>query len=102
MENDISKIISLIMENPDIIEKIKSLSQSSEAPQSEAENRDEARVNEDTSEVKASVDREPGADLKSRRKHLLFALKPYLSSERAKAIDSMVSISDILEIARRH
>ena len=37
---------------------------------------------------------------KARRAQLLGALKPYVSGERAKAIDSMMSIAEILEVMK--
>ena len=37
---------------------------------------------------------------KKRRSELLSALKPFLSNERAKAIDSMITIADILEVMK--
>jgi hypothetical protein len=37
---------------------------------------------------------------RSRRRELLCALKPYVSEQRGRAIDSMMSIADILDVMR--
>lgn len=99
---DVGRVIGLIMENPQLIEQIANLakgsSTSSEAPQ----------VEEEKSENEADVEATPTVSQptysqrseRSNRAHLLGALKPYVSSERAKAIDSMISIADILDMMR--
>ena len=100
---DISRIISVIMENPDLIEQISSLVK--EAPPDEPKEVEEtpaAEVEETPSaEVEASALPSSGQDLRSRREHLLSALKPYLSDERQRAIDSMMTFADILDAVRR-
>ena len=92
---DISRIISVIMENPDLIEQISSLVK--EAP------RDEPKevAEEPVAEVETSALPSSGQDLRARREHLLSALKPYLSGERQRAIDSMMTFADILDAMRR-
>lgn len=87
---DLSRIISVIMENPSLIEEISAL----------AGKKDERSEKTDDAEVTASTERPP-ADLRSRREQLLSALKPYLSSERQKAIDSMMTFAEILDAVRR-
>ena len=93
---DIGKIVGLIMDNPQIIEQISALAKQSDAPKVT----EEAAVppQEDTKTVQTvSVPQTVG---RGERARLLGALKPYVSSERAKAIDSMMSIADILEMMR--
>lgn len=110
---DISKIIGLIMENPDIIEKIKNLasgdnsSQESDGEQIEiqapkSENTEitadaKSAAPESTAEVSATYKRQ--AD-KKRRSELLCALKPYVSKERSRAIDTMLSVIEVLDIMK--
>lgn len=99
MDNDISKIVSLILENPQIVEQIRELSQkeSKETP-----NAEDTGVSEETAEPASSyINDSRSVPDGSRRRQLLGALKPYLSSERAKAIDSMMSIAEIIDIARK-
>ena len=103
-ENDLSKIVGLIMENPSLIEEIKKL-----AAQQKNEDKKEEKPS-DAEEVLESVNEEPEAHKSSiepseninrvRRRDLLSALKPYVSEERGRAIDSMMSITDILDMMR--
>ena len=71
-----------------------------------------ALVNEKPEETSQETVEEPKAeveasavpvseDLRGRREHLLSALKPYLSDERQRAIDSMMTFADILAAVRR-
>lgn len=97
---DIARIVSLIMENPKLIEEISAMvkreegAAAAESPAVEA--REEAPHVEEVRE--ASVPPRPG--VAGRRGELLSALKPYLSTERARAIDSMMTIADILDAMR--
>ena len=47
--------------------------------------------------IKEEIKKAEGAP----RKELLCALKPYVSSERAHAIDTMLSIIDVLDMMKR-
>ena len=99
---DISKIISLIMQNPSLIEQISAL-----AKQGNDTAEDEASNEISVSETSTVPDKEKqtvsaSTDSKSNHRHeLLGALKPYLSESRRSAIDSMISISDILGMMRK-
>ena len=93
---DIGKIVGLIMDNPQIIEQISALAKQSEAPKVTEEvvaQPAEGPKPQQTVSTPQTVGR-------GERAKLLGALKPYVSSERAKAIDSMMSIADILEMMR--
>ena len=91
---DISKIIGLIMENPHLIEEISALARGS------GERTDEK--SEPTAPTAApAVAPTVRSERRGNREKLLHALKPYLSENRQKAIDSMVSIVEILETVRR-
>ncbi len=93
---DIGKIVGIIMDNPQIIEQISALAKQSDAPKVTEEA--VAPPQEDIKPVQTvSVSQTVG---RGERARLLGALKPYVSSERAKAIDSMMSIADILEMMR--
>ena len=94
---DISKIISLIMENPQLVEQISNLAKSSE---NEPTN-DSVPV-ESTPASAEAVPASAGLDKRnSTRTQLLRAMKPYLSESRGRAIDSMLSISGILDAMKR-
>ncbi len=99
---DIGRIINLIMENPKLIEEISNMAKKDAATQSPPEQTapavTETPQDEKTESVSASI---PVSRPRSRRGELLTMLKPYLSSQRAAAIDSMVSVADILKTMRR-
>ena len=100
-ETDISKIVGLIMENPKLIEEIKSLANSEskkEEKANDADGDDTAQSAVDVGVSERSIDTVGIA--KTRRRELLSALKPYVSEKRAGAIDSIVTIADILDAMR--
>lgn len=104
-EADLSKIVNLIMENPKLIEQIKNLASQnsqSEAPSPEIEVDGEVESAEPAEEksVEASTYSPPRNDNRVRRNSLLSALKPYVSEKRCQAIDSMISIADIIDVVR--
>ena len=92
-ETDLSKIVSLIMENPKLIEEIRGLGEKSE--KADADEKEE-------SNEKFDIPLIPDGERQSaaRRKALLSAIKPYVSKERGRAIDSMISITEILDMMR--
>ena len=85
---DISKVVGLIMENPQLIEQIANLAKPKE---NEKEPLPSEIIKEETQERRHG---------QSERAKLLGALKPYVSEDRAKAIDSMISIAEILDMMR--
>ncbi len=96
-EADISKIVGLIMQNPTLIEQIKSLADEKSVEKNEVET--VAEEPRDTAPEETAAPRIDGTN-KSKRRELLSALKPYLSNERSHAIDAMMSISDILDMVK--
>ena len=101
---DIGKVIGLIMENPQLIEQIANLAKQN-TPQ--ASRPEEAKVEAAEATVKEEVVPTVTAPTyksithqRGNRAQLLGALKPYVSEERAKAIDSMISIADILDMMK--
>ena len=117
---DLSKIIGVLMENPDIITKISSLVKNSDigtsstAPtRSTATDANEAKAepenaSTDDSARSVSVAKappiEPGAHDDSRgdrRSRLLFAIKPYVVPRRQAAIDTILAVTDVLDTLRR-
>ena len=104
-EADLSKIVNLIMENPKLIEQIKNLAsqnQEGDIATTEAVPDDAVENSESVNEksVEASVFSMPKNDNRARRNSLLSALKPYVSEKRSQAIDSMMSIADIIDVVR--
>lgn len=113
---DLSKLVSAIMENPEIITAIKNLAQGAEKQSSDTEYNDNDIIvsndNEPTSapdeDAKSDTDEpyEPAVTYKKeslkndRRTALIQALKPYVSKERSKAIDTMMSFAEVFKLMR--
>lgn len=94
---DIGRLVQLIMENPSLIEEISKLG---EKDNTEAE---PAQKEKEVTDVPISVPNiasVPENSRKNKRTQLLGALRPYLSGERAKAIDSMISVVEIIELMK--
>ena len=93
---DIAKVVSLIMENPRLIEEISAMAKKEatpeEPPPKEIEAPDERTAEPAAHQVASSV-----APSGRNRSRLLGALKPYVSKDRAQAIDSMLTIVEILD-----
>ena len=101
---DIGKVIGLIMENPQLIEQIANLARQNSPSEN---NPEELKVEATAAAVKEEVvptvtapTYKSATHQRGNRAQLLGALKPYVSEERAKAIDSMISIADILDMMR--
>jgi hypothetical protein len=99
---DIGRVVGLIMENPALIEQIASLAKGQESSATEP-----VEASEPIQSVKAEEPPQPVSQPiytqcsdRANRARLLGALKPYLSDERAKAIDSMISIVDVLSMMK--
>ena len=93
---DISRIIKLIMDNPKIIEEIGDMVKSEgKAPTEEA-------VTEASPKEAETVAIPTDVNPKSKnRRDLLYAMKPYLSEKRARAIDSMLSVAEVFTMLKR-
>ena len=100
-DTDLSRIVGLIMENPKLIEEIKALGAKDSAEQENGSTEKESTaLSSDinpTAQASTVQAENPG---RARRRELLSALKPYVSENRAKAIDSMMSIADIIDMMR--
>jgi hypothetical protein len=99
---ELSKVINLILENPKLIEEISRLSQE-KSEDTGARASESQSVASDTYQEVAKITEESKRSTgrsTNRRAELLGALKPFLSSERAKAIDSMMTIADILDVMK--
>ena len=97
-ENDLSRIVGLIMENPALIEEIKNLGRQKTEEATAATEVLPTDTGEDEIEKTAEAVALPRAT--SRRRELLYALKPYVSEQRGRAIESMLSIVDIVDMMR--
>ena len=90
---DLSKIVNLIMQNPDLIQQISALASA------EADETPEA-VDEvvETQSPEQPISTGNGRNMRAHRHELLSAMKPYLSESRRTAIDAMASILDIIDV----
>ena len=101
---DLSRIVNLILENPKLIQEISKLAEKSRdegaSPPPEAEA--PSVLSEPTSEpVSLRVAESSSASSsRERRAMLISALKPYISGERAKAIDSMMSVVEVFDMMK--
>ncbi|MBO5945840.1 MAG: hypothetical protein J6Q69_04465 [Clostridia bacterium] len=98
MNQDIGSIISLIMERPELVAEIKALAESGRS----AEPDEDTKV---TPEVVAAPQRSEEAvaapiQRTKSRSELVRALSPFISKERQKAIETFLTIADILETMR--
>ena len=96
-DTDISRVISLIMENPKLIDEIKGLVEKDGAVEKAPETKavEQTKMIDDVPATSSDTVRP-----KKRRQDLLAALKPYISDERRKAVESFVTIAEILEVMR--
>ena len=96
---DLSKIVSIIMQNPALVSQIASLvgSTNTESAQ-EVKSEVEAQKEEEKTAATVQVQTQIPTHNRARRKELINAMKPYLSESRRGAIDSMASILDILDV----
>ena len=101
-EADLSKIVNLIMENPGLIEQIKKLgaSDGGNDASSSVEQSNAPDETTDTAPKLPTYEEKRQNTHSSKRKELLYAIKPYLSSERGKAIETMLSLADILDMMK--
>ena len=95
---DIGKLVELIMKNPQIIEQISNLALADKDAQGTtgqaSEASDEPMIAESTSSEAGAFSSESEG---KKRTRLLYALKPYLSERRAKALDSVMTFSEIFD-----
>ena len=107
---DLNSVINLIMQNPELLASIKKLAPESEEessaaiPEKAEENpkSDIPKPDEKARSVEAQISpkesRPRGS--KGKRSELLHALSPYISEGRQKALESFMTIADILELMR--
>ena len=94
---DISGIVKMIMSNPSLISEISAMV--NKAPETKVE-AVEGEGEVTLTETEDSAVNTPLEKSKS-RKELLAALKPYLSEKRGRAIDSMLSVAEVLSVIKR-
>ncbi len=99
-EADLSKIVNLIMENPSLVEQIRSLASGADIENEPSSEKAEEEASAPTAVYTESADTYKNPQ-SSRRNELLRAVRPYVSKERGRAIESMITIADILLTMRQ-
>ena len=95
---DLGKVIGMIMENPELVEQISAMAKGSQGDsvgKIEASQEVDGKLTEAVSQP--AQYQVSSATQKSNRAQLLEALKPYVSADRGRAIDSMLTIATILD-----
>ena len=90
---DLSRIVGLIMENPKLISEISELVR-------EKGKAEEKKVTPEEVVAVTNPTPLPEPAPRERRAALLCALKPYVSEKRAQAIDSMITITEMIELMK--
>lgn len=92
-ELELNKIVGMIMENPELVAKIKAMGESAR------ENEDAAK---DSAEESAKTSAPPTFTPRhSKRNELLRSLESFLSDERKKSLETMMTIADVLDSVKR-
>lgn len=88
---DLSKIVNMIMSNPELIEQIKGMANSTGS---------ESAPSEGADTVKELEKRPEPLSKNEKRNMLLSGLKPYLREDRQKTLDTMLTFANMLEAVR--
>ena len=98
---DLSRIVSLIMQNPDLIHQIENLAKQ-DANTKEEDTMDTKAappIPEAESTPTAAVAQSTGS--REKRMRLLSALRPYVSEKRSKTLDTLIGAMDIFDLIGR-
>ena len=94
---DLSRIVNLIMENPSLIAEISALAK---GDKESSESTADAPKPEAEAPASLPIFDAPVLTRNEKRQRLLSAMKPYLKDERSRAIDSILSVAEILDMVR--
>ncbi len=101
---DLSRIVSLIMQNPDLIRQIEALAKKdsendeSETPHTDSTDPMERAAADAAVPVTVTPSR---ANKREKRTQLLSALRPYVSEKRGKTIDTLLGAMDLWDLVGR-
>ncbi len=101
---DLSRIVNLIMQNPDLIRQVEALAKQNpeETNDENVQNAVTATPTEETEVPTVSVAAQPrGIDKREKRTQLLSALRPYVSEKRGKTIDTLLGAMDLWDLVGR-
>ena len=91
-ELELSKVVNMIMENPELVEKIRSLGMEKDVHEVE-----KAEIPQEKTAPVISLHNEKS----SKRRELLSALKSFLSEDRQKSLESIMNVADVFDAVRR-
>jgi len=93
-ELELNKIVGMIMENPELVEKIKEMGKSQEKSDEDASHDTESYTvpKADTAAYVPKV---------SKRNELLRALQSFLSEDRRKGLETIMTIADVLDTVKK-
>ncbi|MBQ7363472.1 MAG: hypothetical protein IJW48_03360 [Clostridia bacterium] len=99
---DLSKIVSLIMENPSLVAQIQELAagKTKESAATDRPDTEPVPASEEAVSIPMPSDTHSPLTQREKRARLLSGLKPYLSDERRRTIDTMLTFADMLETVR--
>lgn len=104
---DLSRIVSLIMQNPDLIKQIEALAKQDDETQSTTEDTEAAKADATALDVPIKAAEvptiAPPQSIKKREKRaqLLTALRPYVSEKRGKTLDTLIGMVDLFDLIGR-
>ncbi len=102
---DLSRIVSLIMQNPDLIRQIEALAKENTTNEEDASNAvpqiPEISTATDTAATTPAMTQPRNADKREKRTQLLSALRPYVSEKRGKTIDTLLGAMDLWDLVGR-
>ena len=82
---DIGKLALSIMEHPELIERIRSLADNGTGGETQS------------TDGRTEVKKEPSSGGRKKRTALLCSLKPYLNDKRRSAIDTIITVLDVID-----
>lgn len=102
---DLNSVINLIMQNPELLSEIKRLAEENakdtdSSDSTEAEVKEVATAKEESAAAMPATEPQRTSHSGVRRSELLHALSPYMSPGRQKAIETFMTIADILDMMR--
>lgn len=100
---DLSSVVGMIMQNPELIAKISELASSQKHNSQEEVSAPEAEPDYVKTVKEADATDAPQNDLtkRERRAGLISAMRPYLSDDRARTLDTMMTVLEMVDAVRR-
>ena len=92
-ELELNKIVGMIMENPELVEKIKAMG--------DAAHESNTEIKEEIMSLEASCSPPAYTQKRSKRTELLRALESFLSEDRKKSLETMITIADVLDTVKK-